>query len=47
MDGLVEVALNVMQVVGQVQQAAESLPFVGRRKRSVLSDVLLPETIER
>lgn len=42
MDGLIEVALNVMQVAGQVQQAAEGLPVIGRKRRSILSNVLLP-----
>lgn len=43
MDGLIEMALNVMQVAGQVQQVAENLPFVGRKRRSILSNVLLPQ----
>lgn len=43
-DGLIEMALNVMQVAGQAQQVVENLPFVGKRKRrSVLSDILIPK----
>lgn len=45
-DGLIEVALDVVQVAGQVQQAVENLPIVGRKRRSILTEILLPSDVQ-
>lgn len=41
-DGLINFAMEAMGLAGQIQDAMEGLPVIGRKKRSVLSKVLLP-----
>lgn len=46
-DNLIAFALEAIQVASQVQGAIESvgsaLPIIGRKKRSILTKILLPE----
>lgn len=42
-DALINFAMEAMGVAGQIQDAMEGLPGFGRKKRSILSKVLLPD----